>query len=75
MLVASAAMMLAALAALAAPAAPAAPVAPPAAPAAPAVPVVYAYNAASHSPGVALHSGSGGLCRELLLTFPNHCLY
>ena len=25
--------------------------------------VVYAYNAASHSLGVALHSGSGGLCR------------
>ena len=25
--------------------------------------VVYGYNAASHSLGVALHSGSGGLCR------------
>ena len=25
--------------------------------------VVYGYNAASHSLGVAMHSGSGGLCR------------
>ena len=25
--------------------------------------VVYGYNAASHSLGVVLHSGSGGLCR------------
>ena len=28
--------------------------------------VVYGYSAASHSLGVALHSGSGGLCRGLL---------
>ena len=28
--------------------------------------VVYGYNAASHSLGVAMHSGSGVLCRGLL---------
>ena len=32
--------------------------------------VVYIYNAASHSLGVALHSGSGGLCRDTVFDIP-----
>ena len=32
--------------------------------------VVYGYNAASHSLGVALHSGSGGLCRDPFFDLP-----
>ena len=32
--------------------------------------VVYGYNAASHSLGVALHSGSGGLCRDTVFDLP-----
>ena len=32
--------------------------------------VVYGYNAASHSLGVALHSGSGGLCRDTVFDIP-----
>ena len=44
---------------------------------------VYTYNAASHSLGVALHSGSGGLCRDTVFDLPKQlfvlkelvCLY
>ena len=32
--------------------------------------VVYGYNAASHSLGVALHSGSGWLCRDPFFDIP-----
>ena len=32
--------------------------------------LVYGYNAASHSLGVALHSGSGGLCRDTVFDIP-----
>jgi len=32
--------------------------------------VVYTYNAASHSLGVALHSGSGWLCRDTVFDLP-----
>ena len=32
--------------------------------------VVYGYNAASHSLGVSLHSGSGGLCRDPFFDLP-----
>ena len=33
--------------------------------------VVYGYNAASHSLGVVMHSGSGGLCRGRRLQGPH----
>ena len=32
--------------------------------------VVYGYNAARHALGVALHSGSGGLCRDPFFDIP-----